>query len=186
MDNFSRFIVLAPIKNKTASSVAHALVLHLICPYTTPRILLSDNGAEFRNALLAEICNQFITQTFTVAYHPASNGLVERAKRKIIDALRPVVNALFKNSEDWIAQISACLNNSVSESTEKSPHYISYGLIKDYPMIYSLGHRSQSMTLITMQNNNCMYLLKFITRFVKNYKLLGLRRWQNNTKKQHQ
>ncbi len=96
VDHYSRFVVLAPIKNKTATFVAHALVIQLICPYTMPRILLSNNGAEFRNAILAEICNQYITQTFTVAYHPMSNGLFERAKRKILDSLHPWDNSLFE------------------------------------------------------------------------------------------
>ena len=71
IDHFSRFVVLTPLKNKTATAVAHALLIHLFYPYTTPRVLLSDNGAKFRNELLAEICSLYnIKQTFTVAYHP--------------------------------------------------------------------------------------------------------------------
>ncbi len=44
VDHFSRFTVLAPLPNKSATTVAHAIVSHLICPYTTPRVLLSNNG----------------------------------------------------------------------------------------------------------------------------------------------
>ncbi len=54
VDMFSRYVVLAPIKDKTAQNVAHALVTRLICEYSAPRFLLSDNGAEFRNRLLHE------------------------------------------------------------------------------------------------------------------------------------
>merc|ERR1712035_35406 len=59
VDHFSRYVVLGPIQDKSAKSVAHALVTNLFCPYSTPRVLLSDNGAEFRNSMLEEICNQF-------------------------------------------------------------------------------------------------------------------------------
>ncbi len=52
VDHFSRFTVLAPLPNKLATAVAHAIVSHLICPYTTPRVLLSDNGTEFKNQVL--------------------------------------------------------------------------------------------------------------------------------------
>ncbi len=91
VDHFSRFVIWIPLPNKTAEAVAHALISNLFCPYFTPRVLLSDNGAEFRNALLEEISKQFnIKQTFTVTYHPSSNGLVERANRKILDVLRPL------------------------------------------------------------------------------------------------
>ena len=65
------------------------------------KVLSSNNGKEFRNSLLKESCNLFsIKQTFTVTYHPASNGLVERANRKILKILRPVVNGLHDNWED--------------------------------------------------------------------------------------
>ncbi len=53
VDHFSRFVVLTPLPNKSATTVAHALVSHLFCPYTTPRVLLSDNGTEFKNQVLA-------------------------------------------------------------------------------------------------------------------------------------
>ncbi len=36
VDHFSRYVVLAPLRNKSAVTVAHAIVSHLIRPYTTP------------------------------------------------------------------------------------------------------------------------------------------------------
>ncbi len=83
IDHLTRFVFLAPLKDKMATVVAHALVTNLICPFSTPRLILSDNGAEFRNTVVSEICSQFgIKQTFTAAYSPASNGLVERTNKK--------------------------------------------------------------------------------------------------------
>ncbi len=82
VNHFSSFAVLAPPFNKSAVTVDHAIVSHLVCPYTTPRVLLSDNGAEFKNQILADICSQYnIKQTFITAHHLASNGLVERTNR---------------------------------------------------------------------------------------------------------
>ena len=134
VDHFSRYVVLAPLPNKTADAVAHALITHLFCPYSTPRVLLSDNGAEFRNALLKEICNQFqIKQTFTVTYHPSSNGLVERANRKIIEVLRPIVGRFVDTWEDWISHVAASINSNVCESTGKTPYFILYGKEKRLP-----------------------------------------------------
>ena len=134
VDHFSRYIVLAPLQNKTASAVAHALIGKLICPYSAPRVLLSDNGAEFRNSLLAEICKQFsIYKTFTVTYHPASNGLVERANRKVLEVLRPAVSGLLENWEDWLPQVAASINGSPCESTGQTPHFIVFGMEKRLP-----------------------------------------------------
>ncbi len=107
-DHLTRYVVLAPLKDKIATGVAHALVTHLFCPFSTQRVILSDNGAEFWNAVVSEICSQFgIKQTFTAAYHPASNGLVGRANRKILEVLRPIVNELLENWEDWLPHVAA-------------------------------------------------------------------------------
>ncbi len=95
VDMFSRYVFLPPINDKSAQNAAHALVSKLICEYSKLRVLLSNNGSEFKNRLLQEICKQFdINYTFTVAYHPASNGRVERTNRKILEVLRPVVGTL--------------------------------------------------------------------------------------------
>ncbi len=128
----------------------HLLLVSFVCTHK----LLSDNGAEFHNGLVAEICSQYnIKQTFTVTYHPASSGLVERAKRKILDALRPVVNSLHGNWDDWLSHIAACINSSVSESTGKPPHYILYGadiLANPQKPVYNTGsYAKQYMHVFT-------------------------------------
>ncbi len=133
-DHLTRYVVLALLKNKTATQVAHALVTHLFSSFSTPRVMLSDKGAEFRNAVVTQICSQFgITQAFTAAYHPASNELVERANRNILEVLKPIVNYLLDNWEDWLPHEAASINSSVNGSTGKSPHYILFGVEKRLP-----------------------------------------------------
>ncbi len=125
VDHFSRFVVLAPLRNKSAVTVAHAIVSHLICPYTTPRVLLSDNGTEFKNQIFADICSQCnIKQTFITAHHPASNGLVERTNRKVPEIFRHLAGHLHETREDWLSQVAASINGSINSSKGKTPHYI--------------------------------------------------------------
>ncbi len=108
VDHFSRFVVLAPLRDKSAATVAHALVSNLICPYKIPRVLLSDNGTEFRNQDLDDICAQYgVKQTFITAHHPASNGLVERTNRKILEILRHLSGRLHETWKDWLSQVAA-------------------------------------------------------------------------------
>ncbi len=142
VDMFSRYVLLTPIKEETAKNVAHALVSKLICEFSVLWVLLSENGAEFRNRLLQEIINQFrINHTFTVAYHPASNGIVERTNRKILEVLRPVVGSLLHNWEDWLPHVAASISSSLCESTGQSPHFIIFGVDKRLP--YDLITSSQ-------------------------------------------
>ncbi len=119
-DHFSRFTVVAPLPNKSATTVAHAIVSHLTFPYTTRRVLLSDNGTEFKNQVLRDICTQFhIQQTFITTHHPTSNGLVERTNRKILEILRPLAGHLQETQVDWLSHVAASINGSVNSSTGK-------------------------------------------------------------------
>ncbi len=134
VDHLSRFTVLAPLPIKSATTVAHALVSHIICPYTTLRVLLSDNGVELKNQILQDICNQFsIRQTFITAHHPASNGLIERTNRKILEILRHLTGKFHESWEDWLSHVAASINGSINTSTGKTSHYIIYGFDKRLP-----------------------------------------------------
>ncbi len=74
-----------------------------------------------------------------VAYHPASNGLVERSNCKVPEILHPIVAGHLGTWEDWISQVAATINATVYESTGQSPHYIVFGSLKRLP--YDLSSR---------------------------------------------
>ncbi len=123
-------------------------------------MLLSDNGTEFWNQLLEEICKRFgIKQCFTVSYHPAGNGFVEYADMKILDVLHPVVSGLQHAWEDWLAYVAASMNSRVCNSTGQSVHYIIFGVEKRLP--YDLLGSSHS----SVYNTNYLFIYLFIYLF---------------------
>ncbi len=82
--------------------------------------------------------------------------MVENANRKILDVLRPIVNELLDNWEDWLPHVPASLNSSVNDSTGKSPHYILYGVEKRLPCdlltspqqpVYNTGNYTQQLNV---------------------------------------
>ncbi len=118
----------------TSLLIQWLMSLFLICPYTAPRVLLSDNGTEFKNQVLQEMCTRFnIQQTFITSHHPASNGLVECTNRKIFEILHHLAGHLQETWEDWLSHVAASINGSVNSSTGKMPHYILYGFEKRLP-----------------------------------------------------
>ena len=123
-----------PLQDKSTESVARGLVDRVFYPFDIPKRILSDNGTEFKNELLQEICSQYkISQSFTSSYHPQGNGLIERTNRKILEVLRPLVLGLHSEWEDWIPQVQASINNSINSATNKTPHYIMFGQDKRLP-----------------------------------------------------
>lgn len=69
-----------------------ALINEVFFKFSTTKVLLSDNFAEYNNNVLSEICKQFdVKKTNITVYHPASNGQMERQNRKILNHLRSLV-----------------------------------------------------------------------------------------------
>ncbi len=92
IDHFSHYSILIPLKNKTAQTVATALIDVVFCKFNTPKLLLSGNGAEFNNSILTENCSQInIRKTNIVAYHSASNSMVECQNGRILSHLHALV-----------------------------------------------------------------------------------------------
>jgi len=53
----------------------------------------SDNGSEFKNTRVDELCDELgIKHQFSAKYTPQSNGLVERKNRTLIDMTRSMLS----------------------------------------------------------------------------------------------
>ena len=114
--------------DQSALTIARLLVEHVISRHGVPRELLSDRGPAFLSKLLKEVCQLMgIKKTNTTAYHPQTDGLVERFNRTLIDMLAKTVE---KSGRDWDTRLPFVLfayRASPQESTQESPFFLMYG-----------------------------------------------------------
>jgi transposase InsO family protein len=70
----------------------------------------SDNGSEFKNTKIDELCDEFgIRHQFLAKYTPQSNGLVERKNRTLIDMARSMLSEYNVSQSFWAEAINtAC------------------------------------------------------------------------------
>ena len=74
--------------DQSAPTIAKLLVEKVISRHSVPKELLSDRGVSFLSKLIAEICKVMgIKKVNTTAYHPQSDGLVERFNQTLLDML---------------------------------------------------------------------------------------------------
>ena len=107
IDAFSRWLEAVPLTNKRAETVAWALLTTWICRYGWMQILHSDNGTEFVNAVMNDLCNWLgIVRTTTTAYHPQGNGMCERANRSLKQALTCL---LLEHGTGWFKALPLAL-----------------------------------------------------------------------------
>ena len=83
-DHFSRFIQAYKVKDKRAITITKCLYDNYFRHYGFPRRLLSDQGTEFCNAVLNEMCIYLnIKKLCTSPYHPQRNCAVERVHQTL-------------------------------------------------------------------------------------------------------
>jgi transposase InsO family protein len=88
IDRSTRWLEAIPVKNLEATSASDALVEGWISRFGVPADITTDRGTQFTSQVWAKLCNRLgVKHRMMTAYHPASNGLVERAHRQLKDSL---------------------------------------------------------------------------------------------------
>jgi len=128
MDYATRYIIACPMKDQTAKTVAKHFVKEVLLKYGAPSKVLSDQGKNFLSELMNEVCLLFnVTRLRTTAYHPQTDGLVERCHKTIKSMITPYLEEKPENWNKYLPFIILALNAAKHASTGYSPFYLLFG-----------------------------------------------------------
>ena len=127
-DYFTKYTEAYPLKDKTARSVADALMDIWLPRYGFPLFLHSDQGKEFDNAMIHKLSELLGTvKTKTTPYHPRSDGLVERFNRTLLAMLAMCVSQEHDNWDDLLPFMMLAYNTTVHTTTGFTPYRLVFG-----------------------------------------------------------
>jgi hypothetical protein len=126
IDRTSRWPEAIPLSSIIAVDFARVLLAGWVSQFGVPATITSDRGAQFTSSLWAGLCSLLNIQHLpTTAYHPQSNGLVERFHRRLKDALRS--RAATAACHDHLPWVMLGIRASFREDSEFLPAEALFG-----------------------------------------------------------
>lgn len=134
-DYFTKYVEAFSVPDIKAETIANILVECIVCRHGAPKVLMSDRGTNFLSEIIQNVCERLgITKATSTAYHPQTQGLVERWNRTVENMLKMYTSA---NQRDWDRFLPFAVfayNTAVQESTRESPFYLVFGRDPHLPL----------------------------------------------------
>lgn len=115
-------------------------LISYIYRYGCTKIIISDQGREFVNKLNRCLFKRFGTEhRISTAYHPQTNGLVERYNQTLQRSLVKLVNEQQNDWDEYLDGVLFAYRTSVQKSTKITPFELMYGryVLMNIPHIFN-------------------------------------------------
>ena len=127
-DHFTRYAQAYPSKTPTAQATAKMLWENFIRHYGFPEKFLSDQGRNFENELISELCKLAqVEKVHTTPYHPMTYGQCHRFNSTLCNMLGTLSE---EQKADWKVHLSSnthAYNCTQHPSTTYSPYLLMFG-----------------------------------------------------------
>lgn len=128
MEYFTKWIEAMPLSAATRKHVALFILKHIICQYGIPSSIITDNGGQFKNKDLKQLCKKFhIKQHWSSIYYPQGNRQAEASNKTLLKILHCTVQ---NSGRDWHIQINLTLwayRTTIHTPTGATPFSLVYG-----------------------------------------------------------
>lgn len=132
-DQLSKFCLAIPLSNTLSSTIADAFVKRWICIFGAPKCILTDQGRNFLSSLIGRVAKRFkIKRVKTTAFHPQSNGSLERSHHCLGEYLKQYTTK-DENWDEWLDVAMLNYNTCIQESTKHTPYEVVFGKLARLP-----------------------------------------------------
>lgn len=136
MDRLTKMVHLVPTtKHYSAESCAEAFCDNVFRLHGLPKEFVSDRDKVWTADFSRELYSQLgIKQCLTTAYHPESDGQVERANKIVQQVLRNYAEPSARNWDRLLGVVEFAINCAKQQSTGHSPFQLVYGYNPPHPL----------------------------------------------------
>ena len=128
VDRFSRWVELTAVPDILAETIADVVVNELIFRHGCPTQLLTDRGSPFTARLFKRICQRLqVDKVFTTAYHPQTNGRVERFNSSLAAGLTACTDEDQTDWDQYLKALAFAYRTSLVDAIHNSPFFLVHG-----------------------------------------------------------
>lgn len=144
-DDLTKLFIAKAIPEATAETTCKAFLECAICIYGVPKELVTDRGTNFVSKLFQTLCKLLhVEQIQTTAYHPQSNGALERCHRTLKEYMRSYVCENLNDWDEYIQYFAFTYNTTTHSSTGFSPHELMFGYKAELPSSICSAYKDDS------------------------------------------
>ena len=145
-------------EEKTAKGCASKLANEYVTTWGCPKLLLSDRGAE----VTVQVAKQVYAilgskKRLSSAFHPHTNGCVERLNHTVCQMLSHVVSSRHNDCDEYLLQLVYAHNNHISRVTGLAPNEVHVGRYPRIP-ITLLSSQKQIRGVQSLKRDELDYL----------------------------
>jgi len=128
-DCFSKMVhFIATTEKTSAEGLAKLFQDHIWKLHGLPESIISDRGVQFAAGMMKELNNLLGIQTkLSTAYHPQTDGQMERINQKLEQYLRVFIDHRQEQWPDWLGTAEFAYNNKIHTTTKILPFKANYG-----------------------------------------------------------
>ena len=123
INHLTRFLAHVPLKDKSMSTAARALVTHVLSFFSAPETLHSDQGPEFENDLVRKLQHVFgFKKTRTLPYRPEGTSVLKRVHSIMHNMLATLTNAKCDNWLELLPFVQLAHNTAYNKALHETSH----------------------------------------------------------------
>jgi hypothetical protein len=132
--DLSKYVVAVPIERQDADTVARAFVERIVLLYGTPQIVQTDQGSNFMSEVFRNPFSLLkVKKIQSTAFHPESQGSIERSHRVLAEYLRHYVSGDQTEWDAWVSFATYVFNTTQHSATGYTPFELMFGRCSTLP-----------------------------------------------------
>ena len=122
------------MQNESTNSIIEALIDHYIYTFGAPKTIISDQGSNFLSELMTQFENALnIRHIKTTAFHPQSNGNIERMHSTLVNLIKTIIAENNKQWDENLESFNFVINTTTNETAGHSPCELTFGRTPNIP-----------------------------------------------------